>query len=312
MAQQIVTPFAGGDAYADARSRCITLAEAWLGSGATSGVSTWGDYHTLINAIFTAFSLPTISDGNTGAQWRDKMNVLNDPEQVMASVALAWWSADRADLMTLVGSAVSSLRDIYHAYDVTQAVSASRPAYSATSFNGKPGLTFDGGDDKLSNASGSLLPIGATPCEIWGVADQTDPVANNVNRGLFTYGASDGNRRRGIGRIGGGVTNRARVVSGTGAVEGSLTMSSGDFSGRCLVRGRITATARFISQDDGAEDTSAGVPDTTATGGSTSIGSTVSASQFWKGQIRDILVTNALTGNQPTYITNLLKLRRAL
>lgn len=73
----IVTDFAGGDAYAPSVEKCVDIAEHFLGAGATSSVSTWGDYHTLVNPIMTSLGLSTISDGVTGATWLSRMNALN-------------------------------------------------------------------------------------------------------------------------------------------------------------------------------------------------------------------------------------------
>src|SRR5262245_31893093 len=74
------------------------------------------------------------------------------PASLGASL-LAWWSADRGDLITQSGGVVSSWKDSVAAYDCTAAGSV-QPAYSATGWKGaSPGITFDGVDDCLTLAS---------------------------------------------------------------------------------------------------------------------------------------------------------------
>jgi hypothetical protein len=77
------------------------------------------------------------------------VNIAWTPAELGADLAL-WLDADDASTITLNGSNVSQWNDKSgqntHA---VQAISANQPSYSATSFLGKPGLTFDGSDDTL-------------------------------------------------------------------------------------------------------------------------------------------------------------------
>jgi hypothetical protein len=68
-----------------------------------------------------------------------------------ASVSPALWlDANDPATITASGGAVSTWADKSgNASDATQATSAQRPAYSATSFSGRPGITFDGSNDSL-------------------------------------------------------------------------------------------------------------------------------------------------------------------
>src|SRR5688500_3331977 len=75
------------------------------------------------------------------------------PVTILGASLLAWWTADRADLITLSGSQVTSWKDVVAGYDVVQGVGGSRPLWSATSFNGAPSLTFDAIDDELTLGS---------------------------------------------------------------------------------------------------------------------------------------------------------------
>lgn len=78
------------------------------------------------------------------------------PER-LPSLAL-WLDASDASTFTLVSNAVSEWRDKSgNNRHVSQATAANRPAYSATSFNGRPGLTFNGTNSILENLNAALL-----------------------------------------------------------------------------------------------------------------------------------------------------------
>ncbi|HTM77999.1 MAG TPA: hypothetical protein VL133_10260, partial [Devosia sp.] len=64
---------------------------------------------------------------------------------------LAWWDASQG--VSLSGSQVTAWADRKSGYSVAQGTGAARPLWSATSFGGKPGLTFDGIDDLLNMES---------------------------------------------------------------------------------------------------------------------------------------------------------------
>lgn len=311
MAVNIVSPFTAGEEWTtSARAKCIAIADAWLGASSTSGVSTWGDYHGLINPVLTAFGLTTISNGNTGQQWLDRMNVLNDAQQVMASVALGWWTADRSDLITLSGSQVTSFRDVYNAYDAVQGVSASRPVYGATGFNGVPGLTFDGTDDELTLAS-YPFPSGASPSIMRSVVQQD--VAAGVAGITIAFAMGDlAVQSRRIGRTSSGGVNRAQLTVGDGATTLSATGSVVDFSGRHLVKGVFGGTSSDLVTDKGTPTNVAGIPSTSATRVRLGANANAVAGAFWGGKGRDWFITGSETAGQTTYIDNFFMNRRAL
>lgn len=60
--------------------------------------------------------------------------------------------------LTESGGAVSQWDDVYGNYSFVQGTGSKQPAYSATSFNGGPGLTFDGSDDQLVDANFTGIP----------------------------------------------------------------------------------------------------------------------------------------------------------
>lgn len=83
----LVAPFAPGDSYADAVDRCRELADGLLGLNSTNDVTTWGDYHSLINPSLIAIGQTAIADGMTGAEWIARMNALNDSIQPDEAIA---------------------------------------------------------------------------------------------------------------------------------------------------------------------------------------------------------------------------------
>jgi len=78
-----------------------------------------------------------------------------NPAQLGASLAL-WLDAEDTASITLNGSTVSQWSDKSgNGRNVSQAMAANQPTYTASGLNGKPVLTFDGGD-WFSNLSLSL------------------------------------------------------------------------------------------------------------------------------------------------------------
>lgn len=72
-----------------------------------------------------------------------------------------WYKADQG--VTLNGSTVSAWLDQSgNGYDVIQATATNQPTYSANYLNGKPVLTFDGSNDYLRMATGSVTITDAT------------------------------------------------------------------------------------------------------------------------------------------------------
>lgn len=61
---------------------------------------------------------------------------------------------------------------------MVQATAASQPAWSATSFAGGPGMTFDGADDSMACALASAVPVGRRPY-MWVVFKANNTTAAN-------------------------------------------------------------------------------------------------------------------------------------
>jgi hypothetical protein len=120
------------------------------------------------------------------------------PDQLGSTLAL-WLDAEDTASITLNGSNVSQWSDKSgrntHA---VQAAASSQPSYSASSFFGKPGLTFDGTDDTLIITT-SLMQNNTTHGVYWvmervgaGTGDSYRPDigvlhGTNLDRGALHY-----------------------------------------------------------------------------------------------------------------------------
>lgn len=217
------------------------------------------------------------------------------------------WDAEMASTITLSGSSVTEWRSVKNGYAAVQAVSGARPVYSATSFGGRPGVTFDGVDDELTYAGVGNFPTAAVPCEIWALVDQTALVADTTARYAFSYGGNTFTTQRGLRR---GVTtgvNRAGLLFGTGAVT-STAMAPGDYSGRSGLRLEVMATEGYASLNGNRSTAAAGVPATGAT--LTRIGASTEGANFFQGRVSAIAVTALLTDAQAAQMSGWQNIRR--
>lgn len=234
-----------------------------------------------------------------------------DPVTALGASLLGWWNADRSDLITLSGSQITSWRDVVAGYDMLQATSSARPLWSATSFNGAPGATFDGVDDEMTLES-VPWPTGASPADMWATVQQDALAADTSVRLLFAYGGTASSSRRTLQRVVVSGTNRGRVTAGNGTSELMATGTATDFSGRHVIRGDINATDLELTMNDGTPTNTAVVPNTGAV--RTRMGANTSAvpSGFWNGKVRDLIVTGPLTVGQASDLRTFLLSRRAL
>jgi hypothetical protein len=221
------------------------------------------------------------------------------PISILGSKVLAWWTADRTNLITLSGSQITSWKDVVAGYDCVQAVSGARPLWSATSFNGAPAATFDAGDDELTLAS-VPLPSGANASETWGILQQDALVADASTRRWFAYGGATNNDSRYASRTVNAGANVPSYSVGTGGTFASAVAVAGaNFSSRHVHR--VIATGSQIRQQlDGGTVTSdtAAVPATGTT--RVRIGASTGGIGFWNGKVRDIIVTSILTTDEAT------------
>lgn len=167
------------------------------------------------------------------------------PDLLGASL-LAWWDAQRSDLITQLGGAVSSWKDIVGGYDAVQALGASKPVYDSTGFNGSPAIYGDGLDDELTLAPVPAgIPVGAIACEEWWLVDQRSLVADTTARTIGGWGGSTTSVSRRMQRTVVAGVNRASVID-TGS---TFTNASSDFSGRHVLRLIATGTQIDLEVD---------------------------------------------------------------
>lgn len=189
-----------------------------------------------------------------------------------------------------------------------QAIGASRPLYSATSFNSRPGLTFDGSDDELTYAGVGVFPVAANPCEIWALVNQTALAADNSQRHITCYGgAQTGIRRAAIRAVSNGA-NQARAEIGNGTT-GDVATSPGDFSGVNVVRVVSGSTQAQASRNGNAGSAVSSVPAIGTT--RTRIGATsaTTAANFFSGVISFIAITAQLSSDDAAKMLTYLKAR---
>lgn len=221
---------------------------------------------------------------------------------------LDMWDAEDASKFTLSGSSVNAWASSKNGYSAAQSVGASKPTYSATSFNGRPGVTFDGSDDELTYPGVGVLPTGSTACEIWALISQNSLVADTGAKIIFGYGGATSPTRRAIDRNVTFSVNRARNTIGNGTTTRGSVNSSVDFSGIHVVRAVINATARTdVDGVAGPDDVG-----TTATGTDrVRIGaiSNATASNFFLGVANFFAVTNPLSATQAASMLAYLKAR---
>lgn len=189
----------------------------------------------------------------------------------------AWYDADAMPVVA-DGAALSQWDDESgNARHVTQATGANQPTYRTAVLNGKPVLRFDGSTDYMDVAFTAL----AQPNTIFLVAKSTGAVTNRqafdsqrggIDTARNTLYASGGGF---WAMYGGG----AEVVSST-SVDAAAVQITGLFNGGSSVLRR-----------DGAQIAS-GNSGTQGCGG-IRVGSYNGSSNFWSGDVAEILVYNA-------------------
>lgn len=218
---------------------------------------------------------------------------------------LGWWNADRADLIT-IATGVSSWKDIVAGLDAVNATGTQQPIYSATSFNGNPGVTFDGVDDRLVAVT-QPFPAVAAPSEIWALA-QNNGIGDAAVRTIISYGGATLATSRSVGKIDSAGTDRGAATSNNVVASDTLI----NLNSRHVLRAQFTATDETITVDGGTPVTSAVVSSTGTT--SVRLGCNTNAGtpqRFWSGPVREIIVTDGtLTAGEVTSLQTYMLARR--
>jgi hypothetical protein len=222
---------------------------------------------------------------------------------------LAFWDAEVSANVSLAGSLVTSWVDRVGGYSADQGTSGFRPTYSATSFNGRPGVTFDGTDDYLRTASlPASLPVGTAGSEIWSLASQDFAGTQAGNQSVLAYGDTGNVNCRRLYRI-----NQTNVSRAAGSVTaGAAVDTIVDFSGIHVARATFAATTISVAADGNAATTAALAP-ATASPGAVSLGAlTTGANRFWKGPMNAVIVTNPLSAPDAALLLAWMKARGGL
>lgn len=220
------------------------------------------------------------------------------PYQISRAQLKAWWDAERSDLVTVTGAGVSSWKDNIGGFDLVQGTNGNRPPYSATSFNGRPGVTFSIASSTYLRLSGvpSAFPTAANPGEIWAVIDQATPASSTTVCTIFRYGATTTAATRSMRRDSVAAVNRLNAVAELGSTEGTV-----DFTGRHIVRG-IFSGADVVSEIDGVQAAATVAAANTGTSNVT-MGATTAASPalFFGGTVHAIFVFAGLLDARTAY-----------
>lgn len=226
----------------------------------------------------------------------------------LGSSLLGWWDSSYG--LSLSTANVTAWADRVAGYSAAQAVSGAQPLYSATSYNGYPGLTFDGTADELTLAS-MPFPSGASASEVWVVAAQSALAADTTTRHVFGYGGTaNATRRALVRRVATGV-NRYGADTGDNASATATNDAAVDFSGRHFMRAAFGATSTSVAINGGSLTTVSVVPVTGTTRARIGASTANTATNFWNGVVRHVIITGALTSEQAANMTAWCAAQRA-
>lgn len=206
---------------------------------------------------------------------------------------------------------ISALVGLKSGYILSAATTA-RPTYSATSFNGAPGLTFDGTANAMTCTTAGLLsavPASSNPCELWALVSQTALPADTGARYCLSYGAAL-NTGRVIGRAVATGVNRTRVGTGDGSAQQVRQELTVDLSTRHVIRATIGATESVVYVDGVASTALSVVPSTTASRVVLGASPVSTPGNFWKGVIAFAAITLPLSATKAADLHNALTARK--
>lgn len=222
---------------------------------------------------------------------------------VLGASLLAWWTADRPDLITMDGSSrVSSWRDVVGGYDAVQATQAAQPIWSATGFNTRAAIAFDGTDDYLSYESMVGIPSAATPCEEWYALDQKNVPALTSSTFIGTSGGAGNGSTRVMSRAVVSGVNRARYNSSNTGTGNTITEGTIDYSGRQVSRAIDSGTFLGLEVGGVAATPVASVPAIGTTRVRFGANFATTAAAFANVSIADRLFTGILSASQATQL----------
>ena len=221
-----------------------------------------------------------------------------------------YWDAEQPGTISLSGSAVTAWRSVNNSYSAAQAVGAARPTYSATSFNSRPGVTFDGSDDELTYAGVGVFPTGSVSSELWVLVDQTVAGSSAGVRAIFNYGSNAAAGWRRISRTtDGSLVNRATTQMGTGGAGPAAQNDNVDFSGRNVARSQIKANLQTDVNGIAGAVNATGNPNTGTTRTRIGARNDDTPNSFFQGVVSFVAVTAPLSTDQAALMLAYLKRR---
>lgn len=176
-----------------------------------------------------------------------------------------------------------------------QNTEANKPQYAATGWNGaKPALSFNGVAQRLQSTLAGQLPIGSTPCEIWGLASQ-DSVGTTTR--LVQWGSSATGAQTTILHTQTSSIHRLRATGSDGVASNSAIgpPNSAAPGTKFQFRGIIGPTTVELGYDTPEPGSSVANVLSGVSGTSIAIGSSVGGGSPWQGLIRKLLITKPLT-----------------
>lgn len=209
---------------------------------------------------------------------------LRDPLRILGDKLVGWW---RADVGVTQSGGVSEWSDVVGGYLLAQATSANQPTYSATSFNGRPGISFDGTDDflRLEGVPASF-PDAAEAGEIWALVDQQALAADTGSRIIAAYGGAGASENRFLRRTVVSAQNRVAAGIHNTAISGPAS----DFSGRKIARLSFDGTTgtAYLGSSAGTGATITG--STTTTRITIGAANTTTPSSYFQGIVAQVFV----------------------
>lgn len=224
----------------------------------------------------------------------------------LGSSLLAWWDASQPSTVIRSGSLVSSWRDVVAGYAAEQTVDASKPTYDETLYGGAGALVFNGTSSVLTYEA-QPLPSGATPSEVWVVADQQALIGDASSRTVFSYGGNSSAAARNLRRVVSGGVSLVAAITGTGGgASTAVGPNTTQWLGRAVARGTFGAAFVTAYKDGIAGTPVAAVPSTGTTRVVIGAATTDVPAAFWNGTISDALVTTALSAEQAAMLHSYL------
>jgi hypothetical protein len=213
------------------------------------------------------------------------------PTEVLGSSLTHWWNAD--DIATHMvdsgGGRITSWTDRVAGLAVT-ATGAARPLWEVASFNGLPGITFNGIANCFVTTDLSTLPTGSTAGEIWAVVRQDTESTITQSKYMVSYGGTSAETSRNIYRTAASLLNRARCDDGTTST--TVPPATYPFNGLSIIRAGWSGTTQSIS--------ALGLTPTTGTISALNTGTTrlsigalnnSGGSGFWIGAVCHVMIT---------------------